>query len=250
MPSLFDRTCGIEDPKEIYDVIERNYPGSPISRSRELWKLRRACDICAHNVSPEKMLEKAVAMLGESCHMPKWFNQCPVASGIVGSKSNRKNAVDLVHWSETSGHARLIELKWESDNPPYARREILRYGVAYLFCRVHKDDLPLQGKFYRPLMDAHSVALEVVAPSRFYVGHNEKDRFARFSRSLEDLASSKTGGTLSMSLNAFAFPEEFNQVPFNSGQHVKEKCLTEKLSSEGQMVRDAFSQLCPAWPRS
>lgn len=244
MPSLFDKTCGIEDPKEIYNLIERNYPGSPRSRSKELWKVRRACAICDHNDSPEKMLEKAVAMLGESCHMPEWFNQCPVASGIVGSRSNTKNAVDLVHWSESRGCARLVELKWKSNDPPYALREILRYGVAYIFCRVHRRELPLAG---RPLMDARHVALEVVAPRKFYVDYNEKDRFASVSKSLDQCARSKTDGKLSMSLNALAFPEEFNQVPFKNGQDVKEKCFTEELTDEGRRVRDAFAGLTPVW---
>ena len=250
MPNFFEGTFGIEDPNRIYNKMEANYPGSPRSRSRELWKLRRACGLCAHNDSPEKMLEKAVAMLGESCHMPEWFNQCPVASGIVGSRSNTKNAVDLVHWSESSGYARLVELKWKSNDPPYALREILRYGVAYIFCRGHRKELPLQGKYYRPLMDVHRIALEVVAPREFYSDDNLNDLYANVSKSLNEFARSKTGGILSMSLNALAFPEEFNQIPFKNGQKVRRKCDTFELSDEGRMVRDAFDRLTPAWPDS
>ena len=250
MSSLFDGTCGIEDPNEMYDLMEAKYSGSPSSESKELWKLRRKCGISPDSNRRETILEKAVAMLAESCHMPWWFNQCPVASGIVRSSRNRKNAVDLVHWSEPSGCVRLIELKWKSNDPRYALREILRYGVAYIFCRVHRRELPLQGKYYRPLMDANNVALEVVAPHRFYENYNEKDLFASVSKSLDQCAQSKTGGTLSMSLNAFAFPEEFNQVPFKNGQDVKEKCFTEELTDEGRLVRDAFEGLTSVWPNS
>ena len=248
MPSLFDRTCGIEDPIEIYDLIERNYPGRPKSRSRKLWKLRHACDISPHNPSPEKMLEKAVAMLGKSCHMPGWFNQCPVASGIVDSGRNRKNAVDLVHWSKSGECARLIELKWASNDPRYALREILRYGVAYIFCRVHRNELCLER---RPLMDANHVALEVVAPRQFYSGHDEKKRFACVSKSLDEFARSKIGEKFTMSLNALAFPAKFKQEfkqNFKSGQDVKEKCFTKQLSDEGRRVRDAFCRLDLVWP--
>ena len=196
------------------------------------------------------MLEKAVAILAEGCHMPWWFNQCPVASGIVRSSRNRKNAVDLVHWSESSGSARLIELKWKSNEPRYALREILRYGVAYIFCRVYRCKLPLQGEYYRPLMDAQSIELEVAAPRRFYRGDNLETLYARVSRTLDEFACCKTGGKLSMSLSALAFPKNFDEVPFAKGQDVYEKCYTEELSHEGRLVRDAFEGLAPAWPYS
>lgn len=250
MPSLFDGTCGNYDPNKIYEIMEGNYPGSPCSESKELWMLQRECEISTENQSCEKMLEKAVAILAEGCHMPWWFNQCPVASGIVGSRSNRKNAIDLVHWSESSRCARLIELKWGSNDPLYALREILRYGVAYIFCRVHRKELPLQGKYFRPLMDAHHVNLEVVAPLRFYDGYYERNRYARVSKSLQEFASLKTDGALSMSLRALAFPKEFEEVPFQNGQEVKEKCFTEELTIEGRMVCDAFERLTPVWPNS
>ena len=250
MSSFLDDTCGIEDPYELYLRMEANYPGSPDSDSDELWKLRRKCEISPENPRLETMLEKAVAILAESCHMPWWFNQCPVASGIVRSRNNRKNAVDLVHWSESNGSARLIELKWGSNDPRYALREILRYGVAYIFCRVHREELPLQGKYFRPLMDANKVALEVVAPRMFYNDFNENVPFASVSRTLDECARSKTDGKLSMSLKALVFPKDFCHIPFENGQDVKEKCFTQELSSEGQMVRDAFANLTPAWPNS
>ena len=85
---------------------------------------------------------------------------------------------------------------------------------------------------------------------KFYVDYNEKDRFASVSKSLDQCARSKTDGKLSMSLNALAFPEEFNQVPFKNGQDVKEKCFTEELTDEGRRVRDAFAGLTPVWSDS
>lgn len=250
MPNIFDGTCGIEDPNTIYRILEDHYHGFPLSESKELWKLQRECEISARNSGRETVLEKAVANLAESCHMPGWFNQCPVASGIVGSHSNRKNAVDLVYWSESSKFARLVELKWKSNDPPYALREILRYGIAYIFCRVHRRELPLQGKYFRPLMDVNEIALEVVAPYFFYDNYHEKDRFASVSRSLNQCALSKTDGKLTMSLNALAFPEEFNQVPFGNGQDVLENCFTDRLTDEGRRVRDAFAGLAPVWSDS
>ena len=63
--------------------------------------------------------------------MQGWFNQCPTASGISDSPRDRRRNVDLVHWSAPIGHARLIELKWRSDNALDAVRQIVGYGAAY-----------------------------------------------------------------------------------------------------------------------
>ena len=65
MPSFFENTCGIEDPKRIFDMLESNCSGSPSSESQELWRLRQASCIGPTNPYKEKLLEKAVAMLAE-----------------------------------------------------------------------------------------------------------------------------------------------------------------------------------------
>ena len=111
------------------------------------------------------MLEKAVAMLAENGHMPGWFNQCPTASGIGDSSRSRHSNIDLVHWREADGHARLVELKWDSDSPSEAVRQVLRYGAAYLFCRMHRNRLPV---WCGSVMDACDISLQVAAPARYY----------------------------------------------------------------------------------
>lgn len=276
MPSLFDGIIGNENVREVYDKIVANYPGAPHSKSDALWRLRRATEIRGDNSSPEKMLEKAVAMLAEREHMPRWYNQCPVASGIISSRSDRNSAVDLVECSESRKRVRFVELKWDSDTPHLALQQILRYGVAYIFCRVHRRELPLH---YRSLMDARHVSLEVVAPRRFFEGVESVDRMSDISawldqfetaemsvtpimgceslelgkyiseesQSLDEFARMKTDGFLSMSLNALAFPEDFDRIPFSNGQEVRRKCDTLRLSEEGRMVRDAFAGLTPVW---
>ena len=97
-------------------------------------------------------------------------------------------------------------------------------------------------------MDARHVSLEVVAPRRFYNYHNEKDRFDRISKDLNEFASSKING-LSMSLDALAFPEGF-EIPFKDGDDVRKKCFNHQLPPEGQAVRDAFNNLTPVWLQS
>ena len=250
--SLFDDTDGIEDIGEIYKMMEVNCP-DPCSTSQKLWELRCKGDIDPGNLSPETLLEKAVAMLAENRHMHKWFNQCPTASGITDCSESRKRSaavgkkgnIDLVHLSESGEHARLVELKWMSNDPPYALSQVLRYGAAYIFCRVHKKQLPLQG---RPLMNVCHVALEVAAPCSFYSGYDERPRIARMRQSLDEFAASKIDG-FSMSLDALAFPPGFG-LPFQNGQDVRQKCGTHRSTEEGKRIRDAFANLTPVWPAS
>ncbi len=242
MAGLFDGTDGMEDIAEIYERMEANCP-APWSNSKRLWLLRRECNIKDGNPRPETLLEKSVAMLGENGYMHEWFNQCPAASGINGSFKDRRRNVDLVHLSASGGRARLVELKWMSDDPPSALRQILRYGAAYIFCRAHKERLPLRG---RPLMNIRHLSLEVAAPRRFYSGYDERYRIARMRQSLDELAGSKIYG-LSLSLDALAFPAGF-RLPFANGQHVKQRCGSHRLTDEGRQVRDAFNALAPVWP--
>ncbi len=243
MSSLFAGTRDMEDVGEIYDQMKANCP-HPSSNSKSLWKLRRATYICASSPKKETMLEKAVAMLADNCHMPTWFNQCPTASGITDSSRNKKSSVDLVHWNESTKHARLVELKWESNDPLYALCEVLQYGAAYVFCRAHRGKLPLQD---RPLMDARHVALEVAAPAHYYDGCEVKvkNALAQMRAHLDafDVGSRIDG--LTMSLDALQFPEHFRQLPFKNGQEVKQKCGSPRLTPEGQKIRGAFYQLTP-----
>ena len=139
---LFDGTSGTDDIVEILDRMQANCP-RPSSNSRKLWQLRRTPNTVAHNRSRETLLERAVAMLADNGHMPGWFNQCPAASGIGDSARNRHSSVDLVHWRAADSRLSLVELKWDSDNPSKAVRQILRYGAAYLYCRRHRDRLPV-----------------------------------------------------------------------------------------------------------
>lgn len=277
MPSIFDGISSLDSVKEIYEKIEDNCAGRPRTSSRKLWSLRRRTNMDPDNTDPEVLLERSVSLLARTGRMPGWYNQCPIASGIVSNWSDRRSAVDLVHWSESTGNARLIELKWKSDDPHTALQQILQYGIVYILCRVHKKSLPLQD---RCLMDAQHVALEVVAPSPYYEGdcrvprrsnlktwldqfgpgeiretiEFEYDRMemgeylSKTSLALNELARSKTAGFLTMSLNALAFPEDFDQIPFRNGQDVWEKCSPSNLTDKARIVRDAFAGLTPVWP--
>lgn len=224
----------------LYGQMMANFPGTPASQSKKLWCCRRETKIGDGNESQETLLEKAVAMLAHECHMPGWFNQCPVASGIVASDGDRRSDVDLVHLSD--GEARLIELKWASNTPVYALFQILEYGLAYILARLHTRELQLEK---RRLMHVKKIALEVIGPYEFFKDERRAYLFALMDKAVAKFAAEKTGGALSMSLCALSFPAEFICIPFADGREVKEICGNRVLSKEGGMVRDAFSKLEP-----
>ena len=241
---LFDGTFGTEDIVEILDRMAADCP-RPSSQSRQLWCLRRATDIAGHNRSRETMLEKAVAMLASNGHMPGWFNQCPAASGIGNSTRNRHSNVDLAHWRAVDGRLSLVELKWDSDSPSDAVRQILRYGAAYLFCRMHQGRLPV-GK--RRAMSAKNVALGVVAPARYYTDDGLRDCLSRARESLKSISGYPETRGLSMSLDALAFPEWFDRLPFSDGEEVRIACNRQQLTDPGREIVDAFDGLRSVLP--
>ena len=223
----------------LYRAMMDNYSGRTPSPAN--WKERRRTNIADHNSSPEKLLERAVAILAEKRHMPGWFNESPVASGVVDGYSDKRACVDLVRLSDE--RVRLIELKWESDAPAYALFEIIRYGLAYVFFRVNAKKWNLDN---RPFMRPRHVSLEVVAPHLYYAQHDQQELIAQISQALHDFATAKTGGKLSMSIDALAFSEWF-RIPFANGKEVKAECSSSNLTSAGQKVRDAFKVLRPVW---
>ena len=246
MASLFDGAEGMEDIAEILGRIETNAP-YPSLTSPKLWKLRRKTYIAPHHPGRETMLEKAVAMLAANRHMPGWFNQCPTASGICGPFCDRRSNIDLVHWSEADGHARLVELKWNSDGPSEAMRQILRYGAAYLFCRMYSDRLPVRR---RAVMEAREISLQVAAPASYYTESGLRDGLLRAREYLTrfDIGSRMEG--LSMSLDVLAFPEWFDSLPFADGKGARSACDTAVLGEAGRQVRDAFDGLASVSPEA
>ena len=192
------------------------------------------------------MLERAVAILAANGHMPGWFNQCPVASGIGDSTRNRRSNVDLAHWRAVDGRLSLVELKWGSDSPRDAVRQILRYGAAYLFCRKHRDRLPV-GK--RRAMSARHVALQVAAPARYHADDDLRDCLSRARESLKSISGYPGTRGLSMSLDALAFPAWFDRLPFSDGEEVRIACDRQQLTDPGREIVAAFDGLCSVLPR-
>ena len=189
------------------------------------------------------MLEKAVAMLAARGHMQGWFNQCPTASGIGDSLLDRRRNVDLVHWSAPIRHARLVELKWRSNDPSEAVRQVVCYGAAYVFSRMHRDKLPLRD---RPVMDARHVSLLVVAPAHYCRATDLPGCLDRARQGLKRFDIGARIDGLSMSLDVLAFPDWFDQLPFANGDDVLANCDRAELTARGKKIRDAFGTARPA----
>ena len=240
MASLFDNTRDLDDIGEIYRRMEANCP-NPASTSKKLWELRRATNISSYNTSEEMMLEKAVAILAARGHMQGWFNQCPTASGIGDSRMDRRRNVDLVFWNARVRYACLVELKWQSDSASEAMRQVIGYGAAYVFGRMHRDKLPLQ---HRPVMDARHVSLQVVGPARYCRATDLVGCLDRARQGLRQFDIGSRIDALSMSIDVLGLPDWF-ELPFANGDDVLANCDREVLTEPGRMIRDAFRAARP-----
>ena len=229
--------------QDLYCCIADNFMGHARSSSKELWRCTRETGIGDHNRSREKILEKAVVILADQGHMPGWYNQCPVATGIADPQSDTKRSIDLVHLSDDT--LRLVELKWNGgDTPPLALFEVLEYGLAYLLARLYRRELDLET---RPFLQdcVRHVRLEVVGPRAFFAGDDHRDLFSRMDNALAKFSKAKTNGEWSMSLHTLVFPDHFHTLPFASGKAAKEACCRATPTPQGQLVRDAFASLAP-----
>ena len=160
-------TIGAELIREMYNQIEKNWTSSTNkpTPSKELWVPRRTLKWSVDFKSAEVPLERSAVALfkfydilreridsNPNKHLT-WFNQIPVACGIV-SKRETRNAIDLV-CRTAKGVYDFVELKFpkqehSSEMPLNATIEILKNGVLYLFTRRHLRDLEKQNKGYRP----------------------------------------------------------------------------------------------------
>ena len=244
--SLNDTGTGDRDflalVSDLYDCIESNHSGR--QPSRENWRSDRVTTLADHNKSPEVLLERAVAMLGEAGTLPGWLNQVPVASGLIDDRSNKRAAIDLVELKDDM--ARFVELKWESDTPAYAAFEVLRYGLAYLFCRINAAEFEYTD---RPLMQVHRIDLQAVAPTAFFEKHDLGWLERGLDLAVGSLASQKTSGQLAMGFEFLAIPPDF-EFPFNDGAEVRAACEAKPPSEGARRVCDVFDNLSPVWPNA
>ena len=224
----------------LYGRIESNHTGR--LPSRENWRSKRVTTLSKCNKSPEVLLERAVAMLSEVGPLPGWLNQVPVASGLINDRFDKRAALDLVKLEGDA--AWFIELKWEIDTPAFAAFEILRYGLAYLFCRANAANFDYSD---RPLMRVSRVDLQVVAPTVFFKKHDLAWLERGLDHAVGDFSPLKTSGQLEMGFEFFALPPDF-RLPFHNGEEVMTACKAKPPTEGARRVCDAFENLSPVWP--
>ena len=229
---------------DLYERIEKNR--SERSPSKSNWQPRRQTYLNPENKSPEVLLERAIAILGRREILGGWYNQIPVASGLVDDRADKRAAIDLLLLED--GRAEFVELKWESDSPVFAAFEILLYGLAYLFARVNRKTL---GYLEKPLMSVSEVSLRVLAPHAYYTGYNLTWLEQGLDEGVRTLATKKTDGVLPMGFGFLAFPQVFApdfSPPYATGNEVRQKFDPPEDAEACQSLVSAMSNLEPAFP--
>ncbi len=127
--------------------------------------------------------------------------------------------IDLIQQIEC-GHYEFLELKCDSSKPPYKRnannplfaaREILGYGLIYLLSREYRTTLGYAANL--DLLRAEQIELKVLAPLSFYSDHGRRDELYRLQEKMQAglqalLVARCVKQGLSMSFSFEAFPDE------------------------------------------
>ncbi len=227
---------------DLHGQIERNR--SAHLPSRENWRSESQTTLSPQNRSPEVLLERAIAILGEREILEGWFNQVPVASGLVDGSADGRAAIDLVH--RRDDRATFIELKWESDTPAYAAFEILRYGLAYLFSYINRESFDYTKK---PLMQVKEVSLRVLAPRTYYADGDFTWLGEGIDHGIRTLVAQETSGALSMDFGFLAFPADFD-LPFAKGEEVLSMVESSRDAEPCQRLISALCDIEPIWRKS
>jgi hypothetical protein len=209
------------------------------------WRWKPQVRIQDRNKSPEVVLERAVALLAERGCLDKWCNQIPVASGLVDHKLDKRAAVDLARIEGDRLH--LYELKWKSDTPIHAAFGILRYGLAYLLCRVNRTKL---GYTDFDTMKVSALGLNVVAPLRYYDGFDLSWLQAGLDAGIRTVAQ-ELEPDFRASFRFLALPDELSAEPtglFASGAEARAACGATPLAPSAVALVQAMGKLTPVWP--
>jgi hypothetical protein len=159
------------------------------SISQKNWREVPQTGIGSGNTSKEVRLERAIAKLG----VEGWWNQMPIAAGLVHSHADLRRAIDLVHCNENRTEFDFIELKIDSDNPLYALMEIVLYGLVYLSVRrepayCHAD------RRNAAVLTAKQINLRVLAPKGYFHSYNLHWLHTELQRALEELVTNSFSG--------------------------------------------------------
>lgn len=170
-------------------------------RSKENWRCHRPfldCEDASGEVGLERALVRACVRRGRS----DWWNQVPIASGLVNGSAGKRSAIDLVRHRIGCSYE-FVELKVDSDSALYATVEILQYGFVWLLSRQFRSEL---GYSTGTLLDADCVRLNVFAPPRYFRGVDFSAFESGVSSAIRDIAARQGVG---MAFRIVRFPADF-----------------------------------------
>jgi hypothetical protein len=184
-----------------------------VGTSSENWREKRPTQI--HDTrKPERNFEHQLANAGVSDKKWTWWNQMPIASGLVFHRADRTRAIDLVCKGKTDpSHYRFIELKCDrrAGTPLVALMEIIRYGLVYLVLRKNLErSLDKNVTQTVPkIFGARLIELCVLAPGKYYGGYKLKWLETSLTSALEDIIREQHEGKLTMTLCSYS-PTDLN----------------------------------------
>jgi hypothetical protein len=203
--------------RDVFETLERNWHANSQRRGRSRQNFRwhyPQTHVSDHNTSAEVTLERALINALQQAHRDDWSNQVPLISGIEGSHSHRRRAVDLVH-HHGDGTFEFVELKVDSDTPLFAAMEVMVYGLLWLLSRRNQPDSSKAS----PILQANKLVLSVLAPRAYYSGHDTQS-IAKIIDDGVQAVSAQEG--VSMQFRFTAFPSAFSwgAGPRSSGQEL------------------------------
>jgi DNA polymerase-3 subunit epsilon len=229
---------------ELIGQIESNLKGARVApslglklgKSLENWREESPAESLENlnkKRKPERELEHRLAIkAGKNDGQWTWWNQMPVASGLVGYRADRTRAIDLAcKRRDDPTHYRLIELKVSRDagGPLFALMEIVRYGLIYFVLRKNqKANWLADLSFDAEIFDASQVDLCVLAPGDYYHGYELGWLEKKLNDALDVICfEDKFGKKLKMSLTSY-WPTKLPEWPeVFPDDEILMSCLTE-----------------------
>jgi len=165
---------GAELVRRLLDRIARNRSAlteeGRAARGSQTWRWKKNTNLSRGNKSIEVRIERAVARLLDD----DWVTQVPAASGLTDG-DERRRSIDIVH-RRSAVEFDFIELKAlrpgerssGHHTPLAAAMELLKYGVIFRYCKDNRKILYPDTTVARPVLEAETVHLEVLATPNCY----------------------------------------------------------------------------------
>ncbi len=174
--------------RSIYDTVRDNFLGILAKKtkdpSRQNWRMRKTWPSFDPANKPREVgLERTFVKACVDAERSDWWNQVPIASGLINPTAAKRCAIDLVHHRGPEAFD-FVELKLGSNTPLYAAVEILQYGFIWLLSRRAFAE-PAPGT----MLHASDVRLSVLAPDSFYQGVGYREFQAGANEALKQIAA-------------------------------------------------------------